>query len=392
MTVSTLTNFSNAWKTRLFLYIIDLSPYRSSALPQSFLTALNTRFAAGRSAGMKFIVLPAYNYDSSGADAPISLALQHITQLGSVFKNNADVIPFLKAGMVGSYGEWWGSQNGLDSDANKLAIKNAWLANTPSSMIVHFRRPSDIAAWYPNNPAAAAAARVGFHNDCYMANNTDANTFTGGLGDPLRDYIKTMTQNSGFGGETCDNVSNSEQMRKTCAQALSEAAAYHQSWLNAAYADTFISAWKNGGCWDQISRSMGYRLQLDSVNHAPSVSKGSTLAVNVNLRNTGWARMFSKRALVVTLRNKSTGALIAGSAGDLSSIASSAAVQISVNVSVPSGAAAGTYDVLLSAPDAWSTTASDPRFAVRFANADSGSQAWDASAARFSTGTSLTVQ
>ena len=164
------------------------------------------------------------------------------------------------------------------------------------------------------------------------------------------------------------------------------------TWLNASYSEQFINSWKAGGCYDQISRSMGYRLQLDSVNHAPSASRGTTVAVNVNLRNTGWARMFSKRALVVTLRNKNTGATITGSGGDLTTVASSASAQMTVNVSIPSGTTAGNYEVLISAPDIWASIASDARFAVRFANADSGSQAWDDTNARFSTGTSIAIQ
>jgi hypothetical protein len=392
MTASALTGFVNKWHVRLFMYHIALDPYRSSALPQSFLDALNARFAAGRAAGVKFIVFPSYNYSMDGADAPLSIALQHIAQLKPIYEKNADVISFVKAGYVGHYGEWWGSTNGLDTDASKLAIKNAVLANTPASTVVHFRYPSDISKWYPNNPAGAAAARIGLHNDCYLANDTDAHTYSNGLADPLRDYVKKMSENSGFGGETCDNVSNSDQMRVSCPEALSEHAALHISWLNAAYSPVFINSWKSNGCFDQISRSMGYRLQLDSVNHAPSASRGTTVAINVNLRNTGWARMFSKRALVVTLRNKSTGATITGSGGDLTSVASGASAQMTVNVNLPAGTTAGNYDVLISVPDIWSTTAGDARFAVRFANADSGSQAWDASNARFATGTSIAIQ
>jgi hypothetical protein len=375
----------------MFHYIIRLDNYRSSALPQSFLDTLNARFAAGRAAGVKFIVGAAYNYDSSGADAPINLVLQHIAQLKPVFAQNADVIPYMQAGFIGAWGEWHDSQNGLDSDVNRTAIKDALLANTPSSMIVHFTASGDFAKWMPSNPAGAAAARMGFYNACYLANDTDAHQFTG-LTDPMRDYIKTMTQNSGFGGETCDNVSNPEQRRITCAQALSENAAYHLTWLNAGYAQVFLDSWKAGGCYSQIGNLMGYRLQLDGATHPSSATRGTTVAVNVNLHNVGWGRLFSKRPLVVTLRNKSTGATITGSAGDLSTVAAGASGQFAVNVSIPSGAATGSYDVQISAPDIWSTTAADARYAVRFANADSGAQAWDATNARFTAGTTLSVQ
>ena len=178
MTVSALSNFVTQWNTRLFMYRIPLDNYRSSTLPQSFLDTLNSRFAAGRAAGVKFIVIATYNYDSSGVDAPIDLALQHITQLKPVLAQNADVIPFMKAGFIGAYGEWWGSTNGLDSDAHRTAIKDALMANTPATTIVHFTTSRDFARWYPNNPAGAAAARLGFHNDCYLANDTDAHQFT----------------------------------------------------------------------------------------------------------------------------------------------------------------------------------------------------------------------
>ena len=283
------------------------------------------------------------------------------------------------------------STNGLDSDANRTAIKDALMANTPATTIVHFTASKDFAKWYPNNPSGAAAARVGFHNDCYMANDTDAHQFTA-LTDPMRDYVKTMTQHSAFGGETCQGVSNPEQTRLTCAQALSEGAAYHLTWLNESYAPVFIDSWKSGGCFTEISRSMGYRLQLDRVDHSTVASKGTTTTVTVSLRNVGWARMFSKRPLVVTLRHKTSDATIASSGGDLSSVAAGASTQIAVNVSIPAGAAAGDYEVQIGAPDIWSTTAGDARFAVRFANADTGAQTWNATTARLTSGTTLTVR
>lgn len=391
MTASTLTRFSEAYNTRLMLYQVNLSSYRAGPLPQSFLDALNARLAAGRAAGVKFILQAAYSFDSSGNDAPIDVVLQHISQLKPVWTQNADVIPFLKAGFIGAWGEWHSSTNGLDSDANRTAIKDALLANTPSSMIVHFRAPDDFAKWYPSNPSAAASARIGFHNDCYLANDTDAHTFNG-LNDPMREYVKSMTRNTGFGGETCDNVSNPEQRRITCEQALSEGAAYHKTWLHVLYSDQFINSWKSNGCFAQISRSMGYRLQLDRVAHPTSATRGSSVSIDVNLRNTGWARLFSKRPVVVTLRNKSTGATITGSGGNLSTIDPATAAKITVNVTIPAGSTAGDYEVQVSAPDVWPTTAGDARYAIRFANADSGGQAWDNSTGRFNTGATLKVQ
>ena len=57
------------------------------------------------------------------------------------------------------------------------------------------------------------------------------------------------------------------------------------------------------------------------------------------------------------------------------------------------GADKGDYDVLLSVPDIFVATAGNPRYAVRFANADNASlgQVWDATGARFKAGTTLRV-
>ena len=89
-------------------------------------------------------------------------------------------------------------------------------------------------------------------------------------------------------------------------------------------------------------------------------------------------------------------ATLNASAGDLSALPSQAkaSTRIEVAVPVPAGAATGDYDVYLSAPDIFPATASDPRFAVRFANADSASsgQVWDQTTARFKAGTTLTVR
>jgi hypothetical protein len=184
-------------------------------------------------------------------------------------------------------------------------------------------------------------------------------------------------------------------LRTSCPDILSEGPAYHLAWFNNSDWAGFISAWRNGGCLTQVSGFMGYRLQLDAVSHHTAVSAGGQVMVDVDLRNTGWARLFAARKLVVTLRHRSTGATISAAAGNLGGLAPKAtgSTRISVALPVPATADKGDYDVLLSAPDVFALTASDARFAVRFANADNAGagQTWEAGAARFKAGTTLRV-
>lgn len=193
--------------------------------------------------------------------------------------------------------------------------------------------------------------------------------------------------------ETCEDTQT--VLRSSCADILSEGKQYHLAWLNVNYGMTFINAWKSGGCYSQVSASMGYRLQLDAVSHNTLVSRGNTASVAVDLRNVGWSRMFSARKLVVTLKHKTSGATITGAAGDLSALIdqATASTRMSVAVAIPSTAATGDYDVYLSAPDIYTATANDPRFSVRFANADNTGvrQSWDAAMASFKVGTTPTV-
>jgi hypothetical protein len=65
-----------------------------------------------------------------------------------------------------------------------------------------------------------------------------------------------------------------------------------------------------------------------------------------------------------------------------------------VTLTVPTGAQPGDHDVWLGVPDAFAATQADPRFAVRFANADSADaqQGWSATQARFRTGSTVHVR
>lgn len=385
---------------RLVMAKIQLDAYRSTDLPDSFLTTLNSRLASVRSAGMKAVPLFNYDFGASGNDASPAQIKRHLEQLKPVLEANADVIPFMRAGFIGAWGEWHSSASGsscigtnagkvscASADANRAIVRDALLANVPATTQIGFRYPSDLMKWYPS---ATQQNRAGMHNDCFQAGPTDSFTYTN---TSQRTYIQALTDNTAFGGENCNNAET--PLRNTCADILSEGKAYHLSWLNASDWSGFISAWKNGGCYAEVSRSMGYRLQLDALSHDTQVTKGGSLAVNVDLRNVGWARVFSERKLVVTLKHKTSGATISGSAGNLRNLSpqASSSTRVSVGVAIPAGAQAGDYDVYVSAPDIFTSTAGNPKFSVRFANADNASsaQTWDAGSGMFKTGSSVTI-
>jgi Domain of unknown function (DUF4832)/Domain of unknown function (DUF4874) len=385
---------------RLVLAPVQLSNYRNSDLPDAWLSTLGKNFAAVRAEGMKVTMVFSYDFTAGGEDASAAQIKRHLEQLKPVLAANADLIPYMRAGFIGAWGEWHSSKAGnscgynagntscATADANRIIVRDALFANIPATTQIGFRYPVDLQKWYPS---ATQQSRAGIHNDCFLAGPTDSGTYE----DPTsRAYAKALTANTAFGGETCENAET--PVRDTCADILSEGAQYHLAWLSNDYAPSVINAWKSGGCYAEVSRSMGYRLQLDALSHASQVARGQSLSVSVDLRNVGWARIFSARKLAVTLRHKTSGATITGAAGNLQSLPSqaTASTRLTIDVAVPANAQTGDYEVLLSSSDSFSVNSGDRKFNLRFANADNAAQGqvWDAANAAFKAGTTLGVR
>ncbi|CAN5576130.1 hypothetical protein BH09PSE5_BH09PSE5_17150 [soil metagenome] len=401
-TSANVASIRNSQGLSLAIGLLNLASYRTQALPQTFLDNLNTKFALLRTNGLKVVVRPVYNYDGGGADASVAQVKAHLAQLAPIFAANADVIGYVQAGFIGAWGEWHDSASGLTSDANKVAIRDAVMAAVPAQFPVQFRYPYDVIKWFPTALTSAnafdgsAQSRASVHNDCFMSSDSDVGTYQSNslTNNPQREYTKKVTEYGPFGGETCSGFSPT---RQTCAQILSEGPAYHLTYLNIVFYTAFMNQWKAEGCYDQVARSMGYRFQVDQVVHPTIAARDTAIAVNVDLHNVGWSRIFSPRKLVVTLRHKTSGAtIVATGSTDMRQLPSqaTAATRAPVTVTIPSSAAAGEYEVLLGMPDLYTATAKDVRYSVRFANADNAAkgQAWDTTNARFNVGSTITIQ
>lgn len=427
--VGTLTGFVTEWHTRQFMMREDLGPYRTQALPQSYLIGLNARLAGVRASGTKVILSFAYDWSGSGGDTTLNWVQTHASQLKSILAANEDVISHLRAGFIGSWGEW-AINSLIDSKASKRAVKDAVMDMTPPSIPVEFTQLyPPMEDWFAGQgPLSASEAysgsvksRIGFHSDCFLTGNGDSYFYTGAATvvdfnitssrAQQRSYLEATSQYMPFGGELCvDSQGSREQQRMACSASydfegnlqsggiMVEGPKYHLTFLGyPAYAlQPIKDSWVAGGCYDQVSRLMGYRFQLDAISHPQAINRGQSMDVNIELRNLGWARIYSARKLVVTLKHRATGALMLGSAGDARQFppqATSSTRQI-VNVSIPSGAAVGDYDVYVSMPDIFSSLANDPRYSVRFGNSDDSAkgQAFDAASGRFKVGTMIKVQ
>jgi chitodextrinase len=412
-----LTGVYPAWLTslhdagyRMVTHRQLLNAYvNTPTLPQSFLDALNAGAARHRAAGTKMAMQFSYDNAGGGPEPSLTTILGHIAQLKPFFTANADVIAAVHGGFLGTYGEWAFSThptvgNPTPTPAARRAVRDALLAAVDPSTPIGFRVLDDLSTWFPTPITIAQAftgtpqARSGIHNDCFLRNADDAGTYWRAgspdngrtLSNPLRAYHAQASDFTTTGGENCG-----DGQYKACADVLYDGPTYHWRYLRDDWGTVFHDGWKAQGCYPEIKRSLGYRFQLDAIAHARSAAPGGSLNVEVDLRNVGWARILSARQLVVTLKHRTSGALLSGGAGDMRLVPSrgSASTRIVVPVAIPAAAEYGDYDVYLSMPDIWPGTKSKADFAVRFANADdlAKGQAWEPANFRFKAGTTVTL-
>jgi hypothetical protein len=166
-----------------------------------------------------------------------------------------------------------------------------------------------------------------------------------------------------MGGETC----RVNRPRSECGTAQQELSLFHYGFLNRDHSTDVIDDWAAHGCKDAVDRSLGYRFALVSASTAPSVRRGTSMAVTLAVRNDGWSTPFNARPVKLVLRSTSTGAVYAfdvktdprrWAAGATTTVDQPVVIGL-----VPTG----TYDLLLSLPDQ-PGLASRPEYAIQLAN------------------------
>ena len=185
--------------------------------------------------------------------------LAHLDQLAPILAENSDVIAFMEAGFIGAWGEWHHSTNDLEALAAKAAVLRKLLRVLPPSRAVALRYQRDKQAIFargrPIEPAEAFTgtdfARVGHHNDCFLASADNWGTYrphdAAALG-AQKAYLRAENRFLPQGGETCNANSDAAPFIQ-CPNALTELAHLRWSQLNFDYHPEVIKLWRSQGCW-----------------------------------------------------------------------------------------------------------------------------------------------
>lgn len=372
------------------LRVVYLERYVDADLDATVLDAVAADFETARQAGTSVILRFAYAqggawpYSPPYNDASPERVLSHIEQLTPLLRANSDVIAVMQSGFVGLWGEGYYTDHFVadpavpevvtDADwAARSSVVDALLAALPDTRMVQVRtmyskqrafdRPSGEAGALTPAQAfdATPIARVGHHNDCFLASPDDYGTF---LSNPItldEDYLAAETRFVPMGGETC--AVNPPRSEWESASAL--LARYHFSYLNTDYNRDVLNSWGSANL-TEVAKRLGYRFVLER----SSVVDGDEPSIEFDVRNEGWAAPYNPRPVELVLRGTSGNVTV-----PVDVDARTWAPGETTTVRVPlDDVPAGDYDAFLSLPAAEPSVADDARFAIRTANVDT----WDA--------------
>jgi len=309
-------------------------------------------------------------------DPSKALVLQHIQQLRGIFQTNWDIINVVEAGFIGPWGEWHTSS--LANTTDRRDVLTNLLNILPERRMVAIRCPAYKRNIFGYNPLdntvafnGSDIARVGFHNDCFLSDDTDSGTYSFGWSRSQEiAYAGGETRYTPFGGESCGNSSYSD-----CPKAIYEMEQLHTTYLNDGYYPGVLTKWNNDGCMDEIRRRLGYRFLLKSMEISASVKPGGILHIIFHITNIGFAAPYNPRDIEFILDN-GTKKYITSINNTNSSDTNldprrwlpEKSIVIDKYYRIPYNATETTYRVILNFPDPSQNLHNNPYYSIRLAN------------------------
>jgi hypothetical protein len=316
---TTLRNFRTQENVTQILRVFYLEKFAGQdTIDKAYLDKVRADFTTIRAAGIKAIVRFAYALPGPEwppttpyGDAPLPRVLKQINQLTPILRENSDVIELVQQGFIGLWGEGYYTDYFSDPNdpsivtdqnwADRRAVTDALLRALPRDRMIQVRTPymkqrmfgvptgatggltADQA--YDGSPVA----RVGHHNDCFLASPDDFGTY---LSDPIeldKDFVAQDSKYTPQGGETC--AVNSP--RSDWPSASEEMARLHFSFLNTDYNQDVLDTW--GDNITTAKKQLGYRFALTKGTFTKSTRSRGNVSVSLDIRNDGWAAPYNPR-------------------------------------------------------------------------------------------------
>ncbi|MDR2835918.1 MAG: DUF4832 domain-containing protein [Bacteroidales bacterium] len=362
--------FANERKTNTLIHsMVYLWDYQNSLIPEEKLIEFDNNMAILRNTGLKVILRFAYfETSSTGSDASLELILQHLDQYKPFLIKNADVIAFMQAGFIGSCGEWsnfYPPTSNLGTNSSHTALLNKILGCLPANRMVQVRTPSQYSAYTnrstPLNSEEAFngsnAARIGYHNDCFLGNDSDCGTYQNPESEKA--FLNENCLYVPAGGEAPGLAPPTGQV------AYDEMRNLRYSYFGCS------STWLDAESINNINRDLGYRFQLISGSFTDEVSPGKQFSAEINLKNVGFANLYNERTVELVLKNIETNIIYKAKLNidprfwqpSLENV-----INFRAEVGISTNMPLGNYKLYLNLPDAATTLCNDPNYSIRLSN------------------------
>ncbi|MCI8590215.1 MAG: DUF4832 domain-containing protein [Clostridiales bacterium] len=182
---------------------------------------IDETFAAAKANGV--VCIPRFAYDEEGIIGrdpdDIKWMVKHIEQISKVLNRYKGTVISVECGMVGAFGEMWGSKHAEQEPMN--IIIGAWLDNLDESIMLQVRAPSYLIRYIDPEDyyfgmskqlpfsVGSKGYRIGFYNDGYLGTSNDYGTFGGDDPRPYKnmgrtvavEFMKEQNKHIPYGGE-----------------------------------------------------------------------------------------------------------------------------------------------------------------------------------------------
>ena len=363
----------------LFLLEFHMNEYVASDISEEYLQTIRARFQSLRDGGAKCILRFCYSNGFDEKDKPWDATPEqvnkHIQQLKPLIQEYYDVIMVVQAGFVGSWGEWYYTENFKDN-ASRKALVDALLDAVPAERQIELRTPAFKMKLYGYTLAdtltraeahqPTVKARLGGHNDCYLSSANDVGTFNSPND---RKYWEAESLFTIMGGESCELTAYCHcQGTEKYNGALKDLAVYHFTYLNLGYHQGVIKRWREEGCFDEIQKRLGYRYVLEEGQFTKKAAAGEPFRIILKIRNDGFSPAQNPRDAELVLADSADNVIKTWALeSDPRYWMPAEVTTIDQTITLPEGLS-GTMTFYLNLPDPCSTLHDDPRFSIRLAN------------------------
>ena len=343
---------------------------------------INKYFSIMREHGYKVIFRVVY--DSEGTKNPepeFDMLLKQIEQLKDIYVSNKDIIFVVEAGYLGSYGEWHDGRYDKDLEKKNKIIEKL-LEIIPEEIQINLRKPQFIIDYIGNKTtisemnafSSEKIARLGLHNDGYLASETDLGTFEKNERTESLKWQSAQTKYTAFGGE----AQNKNSIYNDLSNAIEDMKIRHCNYLNRTYDREVKEKWKNTKYTGKdpnyigidgmtyIQNHLGYRLLLQECSIKGQQASGSA-NVDIVINNVGFGNIIkSKKIELIYVNEKSTYKIETNI--DIRKQIQNSEYIINIDDKLPANMKEGKYKVYLSICEPYESLKNNSNYYIKLVN------------------------